>query len=171
MYGPPDVVKIVEVPQPVLRKNELLIKVVATTVNRNDCGFRKPEYPWIIRPIHGFFRPRTRILGTEFSGLVQKCGQDVKSVKVGDEVFGLTGNRFGCHAEYLIISENGAFAQKPKNLTHEEAVSLLDGPWLAHAILCSFNLQNTKRILIYGASGSIGSACVEIAKAWGIHED
>jgi NADPH:quinone reductase-like Zn-dependent oxidoreductase len=168
-YGSPDVVKIVELPLPEPGNNEILVKIIATTVNRNDCGFRKPEYPWIIRPIHGFFKPRIRILGTEFSGIVEKCGLNVNSVQVGDEIFGLTGNRFGCHAEYMTIGENGAFTLKPRELTHEEAVSLLDGPWLAEEIVNSFHPQKTKRILVYGASGSIGSACVELAKARGLH--
>lgn len=168
-YGPPEVVQITERPCPEPKKNELLVKVIATTVNRNDCGFRRPEYPWIIRPLHGLFRPRLEILGTEFSGIVQKCGADVKSIHPGDEIFGLTGNRFGCHAEYLTIPETGAFSLKPKHLKHQEAVSLLDGPWLAHAIITSLDIQKGKRILIYGASGSIGSACVELAKAWGLH--
>lgn len=168
-YGPPEVVKIVDIPIPQPGKSEILVKIIASTVNRNDCGFRKPEYPLIIRPIHGLFRPRTQILGTEFSGVVEKCGIDVKSVRPGDEIFGLTGNDFGCHAEYLTIAEAGAFALKPKHLKHEEAVSILDGPWLAYTIIKSFDQQITKRILVYGASGSIGSACVELAKVQGIH--
>jgi len=168
-YGPPDVVKIVELPIPEAKKNEILVKVITTTVNRNDCGFRKPEYPWIIRPLHGLFKPRIQILGTEFSGIVTKCGANVSSVKPGDEIFGLTGNRFGCHAEYLTIKESGAFSLKPNHLNHIQAVSLLDGPWLAHAIIQSFNLEKSKRILIYGASGSIGSACIELAKVRGFH--
>jgi NADPH:quinone reductase-like Zn-dependent oxidoreductase len=159
----------VEVLTPKPGAGEILVKVIASTVNRNDCGFRKPEYPWIIRPLHGFFRPRIKILGTEYSGVVEQCGAGVTLVKVGDEIFGLTGNGFGCHAEYLVVKETSAFALKPKHLQHVEAVTLLDGPWLAHAILKSFDHEKTKRILVYGASGSIGSACVELAKAWGIH--
>lgn len=169
-YGPPEVVKIVEAPRPEPRKNEILIKVIATTVNRNDCALRRPDYAWIIRPLHGLFRPRTRVLGTEFSGVVTEVGANVRTVKVGDELFGLTGDRFGCHAEYLVVPESGAFAPKPKGVPHEKAVSILDGPWLAHAIVRSFDDLPTEpplRVLVYGASGSIGSACVEFLRARG----
>ncbi|MCM0606342.1 MAG: alcohol dehydrogenase catalytic domain-containing protein [Xanthomonadaceae bacterium] len=164
-YGSPDVVQIAEIPNPKIKKNEILVMIFATTVNRNDCGFRKPEYAWIIRPIHGLLRPRIQVLGTEFSGVVLETGSEVTNTKKGDEIFGLTGNQFGCHAEYLAISENSAFAFKPNHLKHEEAVSILDGPWLAHSIINSFDQIKTKRILVYGASGSIGSACVELAKS------
>ncbi len=166
-YGPPEVVTIQEVMAPSPRNNEVLVRVHATTVNRNDCGFRTPEYPAIIRPIHGLFRPRKTILGTEFAGVVEAAGKDVQSLKVGDRVFGLTGNHFGTHAEYVCVRESGAISAMPSNCQFDEAVAILDGPWLALNLLRALDLKRARKILINGASGSIGSACVQLAKHFG----
>ena len=166
-YGPPEVVTIEEVPKPVPGSGELLVRVMATTVNRNDCGFRTPEYPAIIRPIHGLFSPRKTILGTEFAGTVESVGAGVRAFKPGDRVFGLTGNDFGTHAEYLCIPEDGALARMPSNLGFEEATAILDGPWLAMNLLRSIDPSRRRRLLINGASGSIGSSCVQLARHFG----
>ncbi|MBL7717079.1 MAG: NAD(P)-dependent alcohol dehydrogenase [Bdellovibrionales bacterium] len=172
-YGPPEVVHWVEVPDPRVKPDQVLVRVHATTVNRNDCGFRKPEYPWIIRPIQGLFRPKRQILGTEFSGTILAVGAKVTQFKAGDEVFGLTGNDFGTHAEKLVIRADSAIALKPKNLTHEKAVAICDGPWLAYNLYKKLEAKSIpgsdKKIVINGASGSIGSSFLQLAKNGGWH--
>ncbi len=167
-YGPPEVVQILEVPNPTPGPGQILIRVHATTVNRNDCGFRLPEYPYIIRPLHGLLTPRKWILGTEFAGVVDSIGSGVQSFKIGDRVFGLTGNDFGTHAELLCVKETGAVGLMPHNLNFSQAVAILDGPWLALNMLKALDLKKTRRLLINGASGSIGSSCVQLAKHYGM---
>jgi NADPH:quinone reductase-like Zn-dependent oxidoreductase len=162
-YGPPEVLQLKEVEKPVPKDNEVLIKIFATTVNRTDCGFRKPEYPVIIRLINGFFKPKKQILGSEFSGVVEAVGKNVKLFKVGDEVFGLTGNNFGAHAEYVCLPEDGAIVTKPVNMNYEEAAAVCDGLMLAYNYLKEIKNLSGKKILIYGASGSIGTAAVQLA--------
>ncbi len=100
-YGPPEILQIKEVEKPVPKENEVLIKIFATTVNRTDCGFRKPEYPLIIRLVNGLFNPKRKILGSELAGEVEAVGKNVMLFKKGDQVFGLTGDNFGAHAEYI----------------------------------------------------------------------
>ena len=126
-YGPPEVIQLKEVEEPVPRANEVLIRIRATTVNRTDCGFRTPEYGLIIRPLHGLFRPRKNILGSELSGEIKAIGKDVKTFAPGDQVFGLTGSNFGAHAEYICLPEDGTIAKKPVNVTHEAAAAVCDG--------------------------------------------
>ena len=163
-YGPPEVVSIQDVPQPIPKEDEIRVQVYSTTVNRNDCGFRIPEYPWIIRPLHGLFRPRKHILGTEFAGVVESVGNGAQTFRVGDRVFGLTGNDFGTHAEFLCIRASGAIAPMPTNVSFDEAAAVLDGPWLALNLFGALDLKNTRKILINGASGSIGISCVQLAR-------
>ena len=167
-YGPPEVIQIKEVKKPVPKVNEVLIKIFATTVNRTDCGFRKPEYPVIIRLTNGLFKPKKQILGSELAGIVEACGKNVKLFNVGDEVFGLTGNRFGAHAEYICLPENAAIVTKPANMNYEEAAAVCDGLMLAYNYLKEIKDPTVKKILIYGASGSIGSAAVQLAKYFGL---
>lgn len=165
-YGPPEVLQLKEVEKPAPRNNEVLIKIQATTVNRTDCGFRKPEYGWIIRPIHGIFRPRRKVLGSEFSGDIEAVGRDVTAFRPGDPVFGLS-SRFGAHAEYIRVPEKGSIAIKPAKMSYEEAAAVCDGLMLAMAFIRKIDFQKSKDILINGASGSIGSACVQLAKNHG----
>jgi NADPH:quinone reductase-like Zn-dependent oxidoreductase len=166
-YGPPEVLQIKEVEQPVPKDNEVLIKIFATTVNRTDCGFRKPEYPVIIRLVNGLFKPKKQILGSEFAGVVEEVGSHVKLFKKGDEVFGLTGNNFGAHAEYICIAEDGAIVTRPANMNFEEAAAVCDGLMLAYNYIKEIKNPSGKNILIYGASGSIGTAAVQLAKYFG----
>lgn len=166
-YGPPEVVQIKQVTKPVPKANEILVKVIAATVNRTDCGFRKPEYPVIIRPMHGLFKPKKEILGTEFAGVIESVGRDVKLFKEGERVFGLSVNNFGAHAEYLCLSESGAITIMPDNISFEEAAAVNDGVMLALNYLRAININAANNILIYGASGSIGSAGVQLAKYYG----
>ncbi|MGE5432972.1 MAG: NAD(P)-dependent alcohol dehydrogenase [Syntrophomonadaceae bacterium] len=165
-YGSPDVLKIKEVAKPVPKDNEVLIKVHAATVNRTDCGFRDPEYI-IVRLVGGLFRPGKKILGNELSGVIEKTGKDVKSFKEGDRVFGLTTTNFGTHAEYVCVPEKGSIAEMPSNMSYEEAAAVCDGLMLAINYIRKINFKTANKILINGASGSIGSACLQLAKYYG----
>jgi NADPH:quinone reductase-like Zn-dependent oxidoreductase len=166
-YGPPEVLQLKEVEKPTPKDNEVLIKIYATTVNRTDCGFRKPAYPLIIRPINGILKPKRMILGSELSGEIEAVGKDVTLFKKGDQVFGLTGDNFGAHAEYICLPEKSSIVTKPTNMNYEEAAAVCDGLMLAFNILKKINLPKGKKILIYGASGSIGTAGVQLAKYYG----
>ena len=153
--------------KPVPKENEVLIKIFAATVNRTDCGFRKPEYPLIIRTINGVFKPKRKILGSELAGEVEAVGKDVKSFKVGDQVFGLS-DRFGAHAEYICLPDEASIVTKPDNMNYEEAAAVCDGLMLAYNYIKEIKEPANKKILIYGASGSIGTAAVQLAKYFGL---
>lgn len=166
-YGPPEVLQLKDVEKPIPKNNQVLIRIHATTVNRTDCGFRKPEYGFIIRLVNGLFRPRRRILGSELAGEVEAVGRDVKSLKPGDQVFGLSAPNFGAHAEYICLPENASIARKPANMSYEEAAAVCDGLMLAMNLLRKVDFGDGRKILINGASGSIGSASVQLAKHYG----
>jgi len=165
-YGPPDVLQVKEVEKPVPKDNEVLIRVHATTVNRTDCGFLRAE-PFFVRVVSGLLRPKATILGSELAGEVEAAGKDVASFKQGDQVFGLTGLHFGAHAEYVCLPEEAAIAARPANMDYEEAAAVCDGAMLAIAFIRRTNRQEGQRVLVNGASGSIGSAAVQLAKYYG----
>jgi NADPH:quinone reductase-like Zn-dependent oxidoreductase len=125
-YGPPEVVRILEVAKPTAKHDEVLVRVHATTVNRTDCGFRAAR-PFLTRFLTGLLRPRARVQGGEFTGEVEAVGADITSFGVGDRVFGFTGWRFGAHAEYLTIPEDGSLATIPASLTYEQAAPSTEG--------------------------------------------
>ena len=166
-YGPPEVVHLEEVVKPVPKDNEILIKIYAATVNRTDCGFRKPEYRFIIGFINGFFKPKKKILGSELAGEIEAAGKNVKTLKPGDRVFGLSTNNFGTHAEYVCLPEEASITTKPANMSYEEAAGVCDGAFLALNYIRKIDFKKMPEILINGASGSIGSACVQLAKYYG----
>jgi NADPH:quinone reductase-like Zn-dependent oxidoreductase len=166
-YGPPEVLQLKEVPIPIPKHNEVLIKIHATTVNRTDCGFRKPEYPVIIRLVNGLFKPKKTILGNELAGEIEAIGKDVKTFKPGDQVFGLSTLNFGAHAEYICLPETGSITIKPANASYNEAAAVCDGLNLAITYIRKIDFGNKRKILINGASGSIGSACLQLAKYYG----
>jgi NADPH:quinone reductase-like Zn-dependent oxidoreductase len=165
-YGPPEVLQFKEVEKPTPEDNEVLIKIHATTVNRTDCGFRAPEY-FIVRFFNGFFKPRKNILGSEFAGEIEAIGKNVKTFKMGDRVFGLSTKNFGTHAEYICLPEEGSIAAMPVNMSYNEATAVCDGLMLAMTYIRKMDVTKAKKILINGASGSIGSAAVQLAKYYG----
>jgi NADPH:quinone reductase-like Zn-dependent oxidoreductase len=166
-YGPPDVLRIEEVERPVPNDDELLVRVLAATVNRSDCGWRR-AYPFFVRIFTGLRRPRRRILGSDFAGEVVEVGDAVTRFAVGDEVFGQTGG-FGANAEYVRVRESGRVAHKPDGLTFEEAASICEGAFYALASLRKAGVRKGQRIVVYGASGAIGTAAVQLAKHLGAH--
>ena len=167
-YGGPEVLRVCEVDRPVPADDEVLVEVRATTVNRTDCGFRAPS-PWFVRFFAGLRRPRRTILGSEFAGVVVGCGSSVTGFAVGDEVFGVNADRFGAHAEYLCVRTKAPIAAKPAGTSFEEAAALCDGAILAMTCLAWPDLRAGQRILIYGASGSIGTAAVQLSKYMDAH--
>ena len=165
-YGPPEVVQISEIDKPTIKADELLIKVHATTVNRTDCGFRSAK-PFIVRFFSGLTRPRATVLGNEFAGVVEEVGSGVKSFKVGDRVFGYSDDRFGAHAEYMSISESKPVATVPENLTFEDAAPSTEGSHYALSFIRAAKVQAGQDVLVYGATGAIGSAAVQLLKNLG----
>ena len=147
------------------KEDEVLVKVHATTVTRTDTGLRSAEY-FISRFFTGLVRPKQRIVGLEFAGEVEAVGAAVEEFKAGDEVFGV---RTGSNAEYVCVREGGAIAHKPAAMSFEEAAAVCDGACSALSCLRNADLRKGRSILVYGASGSIGSAAVQIAKHFGAH--
>ena len=165
-YGPPEVLQIKEVDKPVPKDNEVLIKVYATTVNRTDCGFRSAEY-FISRFFSGLFKPKNQILGNEFAGVIEEIGKGVSLFKVGNRVFGYNDVKFGAQAEYMTMGENEAIAAMPDNFSFEDAAPITEG---AHYALCNIRAAKVSKgqnVLIYGATGAIGSAAVQLGKYFG----
>ena len=165
-YGPPNVLQIKEVPKPSPKDGEVLVKVHATSVNRTDTAFRKPDH-FINRLVNGLFNPKKQILGSEFSGEIEAIGSQVKTLKVGDLVFGINSMAFGAHAEYVCISENKSITIKPSNISHTEATAVCEGFIYANNYLKCINFNESPSILINGATGSIGTAALQLAKYYG----
>jgi NADPH:quinone reductase-like Zn-dependent oxidoreductase len=166
-YGPPEVQRLEEVEKPIPNADEVLIKIRATTVTRTDSGVRAAK-PFFIRLFFGLRRPKQRILGTELAGEVEAVGAGVTQFAVSDHVFGSTAAfRTGAHAEYVCIPENGPLAHKPAGMSFEDAAAVTDGFVLALMCLESVHPQSGQAILVYGASGSIGTAGVQLAKHFG----
>lgn len=162
-YGPPEVVHIREISKPSPAANEVLVRVHASTVNRTDCGFRSAEYV-VSRFFSGLIKPKQQILGCEFSGTIESVGESVDSYQIGDRVFGFNDSRFGGHAEYLLRDEQDAMTLMPENLSFEEAAALTEG---SHYALCNIRaakVQAGQKVLVYGATGAIGSAAVQLLK-------
>jgi NADPH:quinone reductase-like Zn-dependent oxidoreductase len=165
-YGPPEVATLREVDKPVPKNNEVLIKVYATTVNRTDSGFRSAEY-FISRFFSGLFRPKYKTLGNEFAGVIEETGKDVTSFATGDKVFGYNDTTFGAHAEYMIMPEQGAITTMPHNLTYEEAAPITEGSHYALGNIRAAKIKSGQHVLVYGATGAIGSAAVQLLKYFG----
>ena len=158
-YGPPDVLRVAEVERPVPGDGEVLVEVHASTVNRSDTGMRGLEYPFT-RALTGMRRPKRPIAGMEFAGTVEKLGPGVTELEVGDAVFGVAFN--GANAQYLTVSESGVVARKPEALSFEEAAAVPDGALIALTCLQPGEPLRGKRVLVYGAAGSIGTGAVQL---------
>ena len=165
-YGAPEVVNIMEVPKPAAKDNEVLVKVYASTVNRTDAGFRSAEY-FISRFWSGLLKPKCQILGCEFAGVIEEVGKSVTSFKIGDKVFGFNDKTFGGHAEYLTIAETAAITTMPENINFEEAAALTEGAHYALVDIKAANVQSGQNVIVYGATGAIGSAAVQLLKHFG----
>jgi NADPH:quinone reductase-like Zn-dependent oxidoreductase len=165
-YGPPDVLRLEEVERPVPADDEVLVKVHATTVNRTDTGLRSAEF-FVSRFFTGLLRPKRKTLGMEFAGEVEAVGANVRKFAGGDEVFGVTGS--GAHAEFVCLRESAPLAQKPTGMSFEEAAAVCDGAGLALACLRKVGPLDGRSIVVYGASGSVGTAGVQLAKHFGAH--
>ena len=165
-YGPPEVARLMEVPKPIPKDNEVLVKVYSSTVNRTDAGFRSAVY-FISRFWSGLLRPKYQILGCEFAGVVEETGKDVKEFKEGDKVFGFNDKTFGGHGEYLTIAEAGALTVMPANIGFDEAAPLTEGAYYAWMGIRAAKIKSGQNVLVYGATGAIGSAAVQILKHFG----
>ena len=165
-YGPPEVVSLMEVPKPQPKDNEVLVKVYVSTVNRTDSGFRSAEY-FISRFWTGLFRPKYQILGCEFAGIIEEIGQHVTTFKKGDKVFGYNDKTCGGHGEYLTIAETDAVINMPDNLSFEEAAPLTEGAHYALVDIRAAKVERGQNVLVYGATGAIGSAAVQLLKHFG----
>lgn len=167
-YGPPEVVKVKQIPVPNPKKNELLIKVIASTVNRTDCGFRSAQY-FISRFFSGLFKPKFPVLGCEFAGIVEETGSEVTKFKKGDRVFGFNDETFGGHAEYLVIGENKALTTIPADLSFEDAAPITEGSHYALESIRAAKVKPSDNVMVYGATGAIGSAAVQLLKHFATH--
>ncbi|HET6310361.1 MAG TPA: NAD(P)-dependent alcohol dehydrogenase [Candidatus Nitrosotalea sp.] len=172
-YGPPEVLRLEDLEPPVPKEDEVLIKVNASTVNRLDVHTREANrssglgVSLLSRLVSGVRRPRQRILGSEFAGEVEAAGAGVKEFAVGDRVFGNSGLRFGAHAEFMCMRESARIAHMPAGMSFEEAAPATDGALNALTCLTAADLREGRRILIYGASGAIGTAGVQLARHFG----
>lgn len=165
-YGPPDLVKIEDITIPQPKNNEVLVRIFTTTVNRTDCGFRSAEY-FISRFWSGLFKPKYNTLGCEFAGEIVEVGKDVTLFKKGDRVFGYNDQKFGGHAEYLVVSESDNIAITPNNIPFAHAAALLEGGHYALSNIKAAKITSGQSVLINGGTGAIGSAAIQQVKYLG----
>lgn len=170
-YGPPNVLQLQNIEKPIPKKNEVLVKIHATSVSTGDCrirGFNSPLLFWIpMRLILGLRKPRNPILGVELAGEIEDIGTDVTQFKKGDQIFALTELNLGGYAEYTCVHESGLITLKPTNVTYEEAAVIPFGGTSALHFLRKGRIKKGQQVLIYGASGSVGTAAIQLAKYFG----
>jgi len=165
-YGTPDVLKIKEISKPVPKDNEILIKIHATSITSGDSRIRQAN-PFMIRLIFGFKRPRKSVLGVIVSGEIEAIGKSVSKFKVGDQIYGSLGMQFGAHAQYTTVKDDAILALKPNNMTYEEAAAIPFGATASLHFLRLANIKRKQNVLIYGASGALGTAAIQLAKIKG----
>ena len=165
-YGAPEFLQMKEVEKPSPKDNEILIKIHASSVSSGDARMRRAD-PFIIRLIFGFKRPRKPILGVVVAGEIEAIGTSVSNYQIGDQVFGSSGMNFGAHAEYVSVPEDAVLALKPSNMTYEEAASIPFGATASMHFLRIANIQQGQKVLIFGASGALGTMAVQLAKNYG----
>lgn len=172
-YGPPEVLEIRNIPRPTPKKNEVLVKIIASAVNTGDVRIRGLKVQGFMRLMMrimlGFSKPRRPVLGTVFAGIVEQVGESVTQFKEGQEVYGTTGLKQGCYAEYICVDENKVITNKPANASFEESAAIPFGGQTAIYFLQKGKIEelNHPHVLIYGATGSVGTAAVQIAKQYG----
>jgi len=166
-YGPPGVVEVVDVPTPKPGPGEVLVRIECSTVTRTDCGFRAP-HPWFVRAFSGVRGPRHTILGSDFAGVIHAVGPGVDAFEVGDRVFGSTEDRFGTHAEYVAVQGNGAIAPIPAGVSFESAAASTEASHYALESLRSAGVRRGHAVLVYGATGAIGTAAVQLLQGRGV---
>ena len=170
-YGSADVLEMREVEKPIPKDNEVLIKIRATSVSTGDVRLRKFDFPPVyrlpMRLILGFRGPRKSILGSQFAGEVEAIGKDVTKFKVSERVFGANGLKAGCYTQYKSMSESAVMTAMPKSLSFEEAACLPFGGMTVLQLLRPASISKGQKVLIYGASGAVGTAAVQLAKHWG----
>lgn len=165
-YGPPEVAQLNEIPKPIAKENEILIKVYSSTVNRTDAGFRSASY-FISRFWTGLFKPKNQVLGCEFAGVVEEIGQGVKTFKLGDRVFGFNDKTCGGHGEYLTLKETDAVVTMPSNVNFDLAAAISEGAHYALVDIRAAKVTRGQKVLVNGATGAIGSAAVQLLKYFG----
>jgi NADPH:quinone reductase-like Zn-dependent oxidoreductase len=172
-YGPPEVLKIQEVARPKPRENEILVKIMASAVNSADVRVRglavEGWMKWMMRMVLGFSKPRKSILGTVFSGVVEGAGNKVSEFNLGDNVFGMTGFNFGTYAQYIAVNQNSNVMKMPQNATYEEAAAIIFGTQTAIYFLEKAKIAQkaNPKVLIIGATGSVGVAAIQVCKNYG----
>jgi len=167
-YGPPEVVRVVEVDKPVIGGHDVLVRVHATTVNRTDCGFRAAK-PFVTRFLTGVIRPRAMILGNEFAGVIEEVGDRVTAFTLGDRVFGFSAGRFGAHAEYLAMPDDGPIATMAGNVAFDQAAAANEASHYALTCITGAKIHGGQHVLVYGATGGIGSAAIQLLKSMHVH--
>jgi NADPH:quinone reductase-like Zn-dependent oxidoreductase len=162
-YGSADALRLEDIPKPVPGDDELLVRVVAATVNRTDCGFLSGK-PALVRLFTGIRKPKNPVLGNEFAGEVEAVGKDVVSFSIGQRVFGYDGSRLGSHAEYKTVAEHGLVAEVPAGMSYDEIVPTTEGAHYALNLIRAARISAGTKVLVNGATGAIGSAAVQLLK-------
>ncbi len=165
-YGDSSVLSIREIPIPPIKANEILVKVKATTINRTDCGILTGK-PYLIRTFVGLMRPKDLIPGTDFAGVVEAVGIEVKKFAVGDKIWGLHDNGLSSQAEYMVIDQNNPIEKVPNNFSFQQAVASAEGAHYARNFINKVKITQGAKVLVNGATGAIGSAALQMLKALG----